>query len=237
MTAAVKRTAGLSVSQEDYLKALVEIELEGEPLIAATLARWLEVSAPAVTMALARLRRDGLIAGDVDGKLRLSDEGRRIADRIRYRHYLIERMLTEIFGMEWYKVHEEAERLEHAVSEDFESRLLAVLGPEPDCPHGSHPTRESVATRRDLGWRKLPEMPSGQSLRVVSVSERSRALLEYFDQLGLRPGSSLSIVHSNEDQTLTLEVDARSVTIGLHGANQIWVEPAASAVKSTSKSR
>ena len=113
----------ITISKENYLKTIAEAESEGEAVIAATLARWLKVSAPAVTMAIRRLKRDELIRVGRDGQITLTRSGRTIANRLLNRHHLIERMLTEVFGMEWYKVHEEAEQLEHAVSSDFESRL------------------------------------------------------------------------------------------------------------------
>src|SRR5213075_2552 len=113
----------ITVSKEDYLKAVLEAESEGVYVISATLAHWLNVSPPAVTMALRRLKRDGWVQVRADGRVQLTAAGREIAMRTINRHYLIERMLSEVFGMEWYKVHDEAERLEHAVSADFEAKL------------------------------------------------------------------------------------------------------------------
>ena len=107
----------ITVSKEDYLKAILEAEAEGETVISATLKKWLSVSAPAVSMALRRLRKDDLVRVQ-NGRVRLTSAGRQIAERTALRHHLIERMLSEVFGMEWYKVHDEAERLEHAVSPD-----------------------------------------------------------------------------------------------------------------------
>src|SRR2546421_6390634 len=95
-----------TVSKEDYLKAVAEAETDGETVIAATLVRWLGVTPAAVTMALRRLRRDGLATVRKDGRVQLTPAGRGIADHIRFRHHLIERMLAEMFEMEWYKVHE-----------------------------------------------------------------------------------------------------------------------------------
>src|SRR6478735_7506309 len=118
----------ITVSKEDYLKAILEAETEGEAVISATLAHWLSVSPPAVTMALRRLKKDALVRVQQDGHVRLTSSGRKIARKLTLRHHLIERMLGEIFGMEWYKVHDEAERLEHAVSPDFENKLLRKLG-------------------------------------------------------------------------------------------------------------
>jgi DtxR family Mn-dependent transcriptional regulator len=116
------------LSKENYLKAILEAEAEGHQVIPATLAHWLEVSAPAVTMALKRLKRDGYAEVGADGIVRLTAAGRETAYRTALRHHLIERMLSEIFGMEWYEIHEEAERLEHAVSPAFEAKLKEKLG-------------------------------------------------------------------------------------------------------------
>ena len=127
----------ITISKENYLKTIAEAESEGETVIAATLTRWLNVSAPAVTMAIKRLKRDGLIRVGKEGQITLAQEGKEIANRLLNRHHLIERMLTEIFGMEWYKVHDEAEQLEHAVSADFERRLVEKLGTGEACPHGN----------------------------------------------------------------------------------------------------
>ena len=122
-------TGMITVSKEDYLKAILEAESEGETVISATLAHWLLVSPPAVTMAVRRLKKDGLVRVQSGGEVSLTAAGRKIARKLTLRHHLIERMLAEMFGMEWYKVHDEAERLEHAVSPDFEAKLLAKTGP------------------------------------------------------------------------------------------------------------
>jgi len=100
----------ITISKENYLKAIAEAESEGELVIAATLARWLKVSAPAVTMALKRLKRDKLIDVSDEGHIKLTASGKEIAQVLIRRHHLIERMLTEVFGMDWYRVHEEADR-------------------------------------------------------------------------------------------------------------------------------
>src|SRR5208282_6588489 len=89
----------LTISKEDYLKAIAEAESEGEPVIAATIARWLKITPPAVTLAIKRLQRDKMIKVGAAGRIALTDAGRRISDRVRYRHHLIERMLTEMLGM------------------------------------------------------------------------------------------------------------------------------------------
>ena len=92
----------ITVSKEDYLKAILEAESEGQTVISATLAHWLSVSPPAVTMALRRLKKDGLVTVRASGEVGLTAPGRKIARKLTLRHHLIERMLAEIFGMEWY---------------------------------------------------------------------------------------------------------------------------------------
>jgi len=213
----------ITVSKEDYLKAILEAESEGESVISATLAHWLSVSAPAVTMAMRRLKRDGLVRVGTDGRVGLTSAGRKIARRLALRHHLIERMLAEMFGMEWYKVHDEAERLEHAVSPDFESKLLARLGKQGACPHGSLSERESPRSRRRRGLRLLVEAEAGQDYVVSGIYERDRRLLEFLDGRGIRPGADLHVSGKNYDQTLTLATDRGRVTLGRSAAERVWV--------------
>jgi len=215
----------ITVSKENYLKAIAEAESEGEVVISATLARWLTVSPPAVTMAIRRLKRDSLIKVAPQGEITLTREGRDIANRVMNRHHLIERMLAEIFGMEWYKVHEEAEQLEHAVSADFEGKLRERLGEVESCPHGNRIGVDRPQDRRARGWLLLDEMTQGNA-HVVSVFERDRRLLEYLDSLGIRPGSKLTVKTKNYDSTLTLQVGKKIVQLGGGAAQKIWVMPA-----------
>ena len=213
----------ITISKENYLKAIAEAESEGETVIAATLARWLNVSAPAVAMALKRLKRDGLIDIGEEGQLWLTPAGRDIANRILNRHHLIERMLAEVFGMEWYKVHDEAEQLEHAVSADFERRLIEKLGTEEPCPHGNRVENDTPAGRRARGLLPLTEVERDRGAAVESVFERDRELLEYLDTAGIRPGIQVLLLANNIDDTLTLEIAGRRVQIGRSAAEKIWM--------------
>jgi len=207
------------------LKAIAEAESEGEVVIAATLSRWLRVSPPAVTMAIRRLKRDGLIRVGSSGEITLAREGREIANRILNRHHLIERMLTEIFGMEWYKVHDEAEQMEHAVSGDFERKLIEKLGNGEACPHGNRVGPDRPQDRRERGWIPLDEVSGEGTVRVASVFERDRPLLEYLDGLGIRPGVRLRLISRNYDDTLTLRVGGKPVQLGRSTAAKIWTAP------------
>lgn len=215
----------ITISKENYLKAIAEAESEGEPVIAASLARWLNVSAPAVTMAIKRLKRDGLIRVGREGQLSLTAAGRDIANRVLNRHHLIERMLTEIFAMEWYKVHDEAEQLEHAVSADFERRLVEKLGTGEACPHGNRVERDTPQDRRNRGWRPLDEASPASEVTVKSVFERDRRLLEYLNGLGIHPGAVVKMMAANYDDTLTLRIEGKPIQIGRGAASKIWVAP------------
>jgi len=214
----------ITISKENYLKTIAEAEAEGETVIAATLARWLKVSAPAVTMAIRRLKRDDLIRVDREGQITLTRGGRAIANRLLNRHHLIERMLTEIFGMEWYKVHDEAEQLEHAVSSDFESRLRERLGDAGVCPHGNRVGEDTPNDRRRRGLKRLDEGELEERLAVVSVFERDRRLLERLDKLHVRPGAALRIMAANHG-SLTVDVDGQTVQIERPMAERVWVKP------------
>ena len=156
----------ITISKENYLKAIAEAEAEGKTVIPALLAHWLSVTPPAVTAALKRLRRDGLVTLERDS-IQLTSEGRKVAERTILRHHLIERMLFEIFGMEWVDVHEEAERLEHAVSPAFEKKLVKMLGHKETCPHGNGLAVMSPEQRRKKGSALAQRSRGGLNLPGV----------------------------------------------------------------------
>jgi len=216
----------ITISKEDYLKAVLEAESEGEHVKSSTLAHRLSVSAPAVTMALRRLKRDGLVAARADGRVELTAAGREVALRTMVRHHLVERMLAEVFGMEWYQVHDEAERLEHAVSAEFEAKLAERLGPPRICPHGNPVVPEPGEARRRRGLRLLAEAEPGKSYQVSSVYERDSMLLRFLDERGIRPGARVRVLERNYDQTLTLVTDKDKVSVGGPAAEKVWVAPA-----------
>jgi DtxR family Mn-dependent transcriptional regulator len=217
----------ITVSKEDYLKSILEAESEGETVISARLAEWHRVSAPAVTMALRRLKRDGLVRIVNSGEVRLTAAGRKIARKLTLRHHLIERMLSEMFGMEWWKVHDEAERLEHAVSPDFEAQLLKKLGSAGACPHGNMSEVESPASRRRRGLVLLADAELGSPYLVSGIYERDRQLLEFLEHRGVRPGAKLRLLERNYDQTVTLATPAGTISLGPAASQRVWLAPAA----------
>jgi len=212
----------LTVSKEDYLKAIAEAEAEEGAAIAATIARWLDVSPPAVALALRRLRRDKLARVDRKGRIILTPQGRKISDELRFRHHVIERFLYEVLEMEWYKVHEEAERLEHSVSKDLEQKLIEKLGRDGACPHGNQ-INKSADERRRLGLRPLWEADPGLAVRIECMHERDRQLLEYLDRLGVRPGIQVKVISRNYDGTLSLRLGNRPASLGEAAGRKVWV--------------
>ncbi|HTS36916.1 MAG TPA: metal-dependent transcriptional regulator [Candidatus Solibacter sp.] len=215
----------ITVSKEDYLKSILEAETAGEVVISARLSDLLKVTPPAVTMALRRLKKDGLVSVESSGHIRLTSEGRKIARRLTLRHHLIERMLTEMFGMEWWKVHDEAERLEHAVSPDFEAKLLAKLGVDGACPHGNLSELESPTSRRRRGLVLLSDAALDSAYTVSGIYERDRGLLEFLEHRGIRPGAKLRLIERNYDQTLTLSTPAGRVSVGPAASERVWLAP------------
>jgi DtxR family Mn-dependent transcriptional regulator len=216
----------ITISKEDYLKAIAEAEAEGQTVIPATLAHWLSVTRPAVTFALKRLTKDRLVGVTKEGHVRLTPQGREVAERTMIRHHLIERMLSEIFGMPWYEIHDEAERLEHAVSPAFEKRLIGKLGHRDTCPHGNRLALRSPAERRKRGMFLLSEVERGCKYTIASVYERDRKLLEFLDKEGLRPGTRIAVEGRNYDGTVSVSLDQRQIRLGTAAAERIWVSKA-----------
>jgi len=214
----------ITVSKEDYLKAILAAESEGETVISATLAHWLSVSPPAVTMALRRLKKDGLVRVQSDGHVGLTPAGRKIAHKLTLRHHLIERMLSEIFGMEWYRVHDEAERLEHAVSPDFEARLLAKLGRGGACPHGNLSELESPGSRRSRGLVLLAHAEAGKNYVVSGIYERDGICSNFSRAEAFAPGRECMSRDGNYDQTPDPRYRRRhGCAWPLSAAEKVWV--------------
>ena len=164
-----------------------------------------------------------MVAVKNDGRVQLTSAGRQVAEQTIFRHHLIERMLSEIFGMPWYEVHAEAERLEHAVSSAFEKKLVETLGENDVCPHGNSLALRSPSERRKKGQCLLSEAEEGFQYRVASVYERDRKLLDFFEGEGIRPGTKLAVQGRNYDGTVALVVEKRTTRLGAPAAERIWV--------------
>ena len=176
-------------------------------------------------MALKRLRRDGYVEMSEDGIVRLTQTGRETAYRTALRHHLIERMLKEIFGMQWYEIHDEAERLEHAVSPAFEAKLKEKLGEGGACPHGNAVLPERPAERKKRGEVPLSEAKAGERYRVSSLQERDSQLLLFLHRIGIGPNQTLRVVSQNYDQTVSIELAAGNSILGRPAAEAVWLRP------------
>jgi len=213
-----------SVSREDYLKAIWEIVQEEQEPISARLAEELGVTPPAVTAALKRLARDGLLRVERSGRIELTRKGRRMADHLAMRHQLAEKLLTEVIGLDWTRAHDEAERLEHGISPEVEKLLLARFGADSFCPHGV-PLRGGLAKLRKLGAAALSDVTAGRTVEILCVYEKDPKFLEFLSGLSIRPGTQARIRRREYDETMTLRVDGRIVHLGKPATSRIWVRP------------
>lgn len=127
--------------------------------------------------------------------------------------------------MEWWKVHDEAERLEHAVSPNFEAKLLAKLGSGGACPHGNLSEIESSASRRRRGLVLLADAELDTHYTVSGIYERDRGLLEFLEHRGIRPGARLKVLERNYDQTLTLTTPEGTISLGPAASERVWLSP------------
>jgi DtxR family Mn-dependent transcriptional regulator len=176
-------TETVTVAEEEYLQTLFWLQEAGLPMTGANVARAMQLSAPTVHEMVGRLERDGYITRGSDRAIAFTDSGAEHAEGIVRRHRLIERFLTDVLGVPWDEVHEEAERLEHAMSPVLEERMLAAIGDAKTCPHG-HPI---VAGAR-LPGVPLADVQVGASVRVLRFENEAEDLLHYLKASGIEPG-------------------------------------------------
>lgn len=197
---------------------------EGIPTVQAEVARWMGVSAPSVSEAVKRLRRDALVASE-GRELRFTERGRGVAERIVRRHRLAERFLVDVLRLPWHKAHEEAEVWEHAISDDVEERICAMLDDPSTCVHGNpipgsaHPVDQS-----DL--QPLHGLAPGSDVvleRLTEDLELDLGVMRYFEDSGLMPGARIRVRDTAPDGTMNLEVGGRSVGLGANLTDNLWV--------------
>src|SRR3954464_5990504 len=172
-----------TIAEEEYLQTLFWLQEAGLPMTGANVARAMQLSPPTVHEMVVRLERDGYIERTASKTIGFTQTGVEHAEGIVRRHRLIERFLTDILGIPWDEVHEEAERLEHAMSPVLEQRMLAAIGDAKTCPHG-HPI--NVGTRID--GVPLADVQDGASVRVLRFENEAEDLLHYLKASGLERG-------------------------------------------------
>ncbi len=216
----------MSSVQGDYLIRVYTTLREGSRVVGSHLAQRLGVSASAVTQAFQRMERQGLAVVDQGWGVQLTPEGRRIAESIIRRHYLIERLLVDTLGFDWADADDEAERLEHSLSPKLEAYLYESLGHPTTCPHGN-PFPGSPDEERLLGARKLTETQAGERvtlLRITEEGEDENDLLHFAHDQGLLPETTVAVAEIDlRSGHLTLEVERRMVNVPARWAQCIRV--------------
>jgi DtxR family Mn-dependent transcriptional regulator len=200
--------ATATVAEEEYLQILFWLQEAGLPMTGANVARAMQLSAPTVHEMIGRLERDGYITRGQDRVIAFTAEGSAHAEGIVRRHRLIERFLTDVLGVPWDEVHEEAERLEHAMSPVLEQRMLAAIGDAKTCPHG-HPI---VAGAR-LAGVPLADVAIGASVKVLRFENEAEDLLHYLKASGLEPGLEGTLAARDDAEVVVETDDGRRCTV------------------------
>ncbi len=201
--------ADATVAEEEYLQTIFWLQEAGLPMTGANVARAMQLSAPTVHEMVGRLERDGYITRAADKSISFTSEGSEHAVAIVRRHRLIERFLTDVLKIPWDDVHEEAERLEHAMSPVLEARMLAAIGEAKTCPHG-HPIPGHADTR--IEGVPLGDTEIGAKVKILRFENEAEDLLHLFKREGLEPGreGTVSVV---DDEHITVDFNGQTGTL------------------------
>src|SRR4051795_1669511 len=184
----------VTVAEEEYLQTLFWLHEAGLQMTGANVARAMQLSPPTVHEMIGRLEKDGYITRAGDKTISFTGSGQEHAEGIVRRHRLIERFLTDVLGIPWDEVHEEAERLEHAMSPVLEARMLAAIGDAKTCPHG-HP----IGPGSRIEGVPLADVEEGASVTILRFENEAEDLLHYLKDSGLEPGLTGTLDSSDED--------------------------------------
>jgi len=210
---------------EQYLETVLELEEAGIVPMRARIVERLGVSAPAVSETVKRLEREGYLTLDADRVLHLTDTGRAYATSMLRKHRLAEVLLVDVLKVPWPQVHEEACRLEHAISDNLEQHLVALLDDPGTCPHGSPIPGSRNAPAESLPLQKLSAVPTGGSCVVRRIDEHLQTLvprMQELEQAGLMPGTPVT-VSDNGDGRVQLDVAGRVVELDTAVAAEVYV--------------
>ncbi|GAB4460476.1 MAG: metal-dependent transcriptional regulator [Anaerolineales bacterium] len=216
----------LTISTEDYLKTIYELTENGESASTNALAQKLKVSAPSVTGMIKKLAsaKPALVEYQKHQGVTLTREGKRAALEVIRHHRLLEAWLVQTLGYSWDEVHEEAERLEHVISEDFEQRIAAAMGHPTRDPHGELIPTEDLKMPADESV-PLSALRSGQSGVVTCIKAAETELLRHLEELGLVPDAAIEVTdYSPFDHNLTVKVGRKAHVLGLSITAKIFIE-------------
>ncbi|MDH3442647.1 MAG: metal-dependent transcriptional regulator [Deltaproteobacteria bacterium] len=210
---------------EDYLKAIYQLSEEAKPVIAARIAAETGVSASTIFATLRRLAKEGYVTIDRRKEIHLTNDGKKVAERIVRRHFLTERFLTDLLGLDWVKAHQEAHRLEHAISQEVEERLAKLLSNPTTCPHGNPiPGASSSPAHKTM---PLSETLNGQDVELDYITEggeRDARLLGFLQDHKLIPGAKLHVLDVAPSLgMMTLAVGQKQFSLGIEAAKKIRV--------------
>lgn len=186
--------AEATVAEEEYLQSLFWLHEARLPMTGANLARAMQLSAPTVSEMIKRLERDGYVERGTDREISFTSEGQAQAEEIVSRHRLIERFLTDVVGVPWDDVHEEAEHLEHAMTPRFEAYVRASVGDAATCPHG-HP----ILVGNRIDGVPLADVAPGASVRILRFENEAEDLLHHLKARGVEPGRSGTLRETDAD--------------------------------------
>lgn len=210
---------------EDYLKAIYQLSEEGRPVIAARLADETGVSPSTIFATLRRLAKEGYVTINRRKEIHLTADGKTVAENIVRRHFLTERFLTDLLGLDWVKAHQEAHRLEHAISQEVEERLAKLLSHPKTCPHGNPIPGASASPPTKTV--PLSDAVDGQRVELDFITEggeRDVRLLGYLQNHGLTPGAQVQILDVAPSLgMMTLKVGDDEFSLGLEAAKKIRV--------------
>jgi len=219
----VERKSSFTRAQEDYLKALYQLHGDQRPVPTRELAHRLGISSPSVSEMVNRLSAQGMVEHDKYRGQQLTREGRKVALELVRHHRLLEMFLVQVLGYSWDEVHDEAERLEHVISERMEQRIFELLGrPELD-PHG-HAIPTLTGKVRPVSNRPLSECKAGEKVVVQGVSDDDAGKLRELDRRGLLPGTRIDVVaESKFEGPIEVRIKGRRDSLPLGLARALFV--------------
>jgi DtxR family Mn-dependent transcriptional regulator len=210
---------------EDYLGVIYTMERDGEPVIGARLAEWMEVSPPTVTATVKRMIRDGWVTANERREIHLTPAGRKAAASVVRRHMLTELLLARVLEVPWSQVHQEADEMEHTISGETMQRLLDRLDDPQTCPHGN-PLPGHEALLQD--WMPLTAAEPGERIlirRVHESAEQNRDLMVFLEAHNVMPGTQARVEQVIDfNRTVTLRVGDEQVVLGFPVAECIYVQ-------------